>query len=62
MYFLSNIDSMSNLNESLNKRRTITLKGTVYSRLSAEGKFNETFSELVTRILNELQKRRESHE
>ena len=27
-----------------------------------EGEFNETFSELVTRILNELQKRRESHE
>ena len=47
---------MNTLNKSLNKRRTITLKGTVYSRLSEEGKFNETFSELVTRILNELQK------
>jgi len=53
---------MSTVNKSLNKRRTITLKGIVYSRLSEEGKFNETFSELVTRLLNELQKRRESHE
>ena len=44
------------------KRRTVTLIDEVYSRLSKEGKFNETFSELVTRILNELQKRRESHE
>jgi predicted CopG family antitoxin len=47
---------------TVSKRRTITLKTAVYSRLSEEGKFNETFSELVTRILNELQKRRESHE
>ena len=38
------------------KRRTITLKDEVYSRLSKEGKFNESFSQLVTRILNELQK------
>jgi predicted CopG family antitoxin len=53
---------MNTLNKSLNKRRTITLKGAVYSRLSEEGKFNETFSELVTRILNELEKGRDSHE
>ena len=44
------------------KRITITLKDEVYSRLTQEGRFNESFSELVTRILNELQKRRESHE
>ena len=44
------------------KRRTITLKNEVYSRLSKEGEFNESFSELVSRILNELQKRkRESY-
>jgi predicted CopG family antitoxin len=53
---------MNIMNKSLNKRRTITLKGAVYSRLSEEGKFNETFSELLTRMLNELQKRRESNE
>ena len=51
---------MSDVNEGLNKRRTITLKHAVYSRLSEEGQFNETFSQLVTRILNELQKRRAS--
>ena len=43
------------------KRRTVTLKDEVYSRLSKEGEFNESFSQLVSRILNELQKRRESH-
>ena len=53
---------MSTLNKSPNKRRTITLKSTVYSRLSEEGKFNETFSELVTRILNELEKKRVQNE
>jgi predicted CopG family antitoxin len=44
------------------KRRTITLKDEVYSRLSKEGKFNESFSQLVTRLLNELQNRRETYE
>lgn len=47
---------------TLNKRRTITLKDEVYSRLTKEGRFNESFSELVTRILNELKKERESYE
>ena len=46
----------------LHKRRTITLKDEVYSRLTKEGRFNESFSELVTRILNELEKGREFHE
>ena len=46
----------------LNKRRTITLKDEVYSRLTEEGRFNESFSELVTRILNELEKVRKAHE
>jgi predicted CopG family antitoxin len=53
---------MNNLNKTLNKRRTITLKAEVYSRLTKEGKFNESFSQLVTRILNELQKRESHHE
>ena len=43
------------------KRRTVTLNDEVYSRLSKEGEFNESFSQLVSRILDELQKRRESH-
>jgi predicted CopG family antitoxin len=58
MYFLHKKYCMNNSNI----RRTITLKDDVYSRLTKEGKFNESFSQLVTRILNELQKRRESHE
>jgi predicted CopG family antitoxin len=44
------------------KRRTITLRDDVYSRLTKEGKFNESFSQLVTRVLNELHKRREEYE
>ena len=44
------------------KRRTITLKDEVYSKLTQEGRFNESFSQLVTSILNDLQKRREQHE
>ena len=45
-----------------NKRRTITLKDEVYSRLTKQGRFNESFSELMTRILNELEKVRKAHE
>ena len=44
------------------KRRTVTLKDEVYTRLSKEGEFNESFSQLISRILNELQKRRDSHD
>ena len=45
-----------------NKRRTITLKDEVYSRLTKQGRFNESFSELMARILNELEKVRKAHE
>ena len=58
MYFLYKKYFMN----TVYKRRTITLKDEVYSRLTQEGRFNESFSQLVTRILNELQKRREQHE
>ena len=59
MYFLGKIYYAMNIP---NKRRTITLKNEVYSRLTKQGRFNESFSELMTRILNELEKVREAHE
>ena len=59
MYFLGKIYYAMNIQ---NKRRTITLKDEVYSRLTKQGRFNESFSELMTRILNELEKVRKTHE
>ena len=53
MYFLGKIYYAMNIS---NKRKTITLKDEVYSRLTKQGRFNESFSELMTRILNELEK------
>jgi predicted CopG family antitoxin len=53
MYFLGKISYAMNIS---NKRKTITLKDEVYSRLTKQGRFNESFSELMTRILNELEK------
>ena len=47
---------MSNINCSSDKRCTILLKEDVYKRLKTKGKFGESFSDLVTRILDNLDK------
>jgi predicted CopG family antitoxin len=45
---------MSNINCSSDKRCTVLLKEDVYKRLKTKGQFGESFSELVTRLLDEL--------
>ena len=37
------------------KRHTVTLDDAVYSRLRISGKFGESFSQLISRILDDLQ-------
>jgi len=46
--------------KSLSKRHTVTLDDVVYSRLKTTGKFGESFSALISRILDELQVRNSS--
>ena len=38
------------------KRVTVGLREDVYTRLKEEGEFGETFSDLVSRLLNKLKK------
>lgn len=45
---------MGNRKYSLCKRCTVLLSEDVYERLSSRGRFHESFSDLVTRLLNEL--------
>lgn len=45
---------MSSRKDSLCKRCTVLLREDVYERLSSKGRFHESFSDLVARLLNEL--------
>lgn len=45
---------MSNMNCSPNKRCTVLLQEQVYKRLKTSGQFGESFSDLVARLLDEL--------
>lgn len=45
---------MGNRKDSLSKRCTVLLREDVYERLSSKGRFHESFSDLVARLLNEL--------
>jgi predicted CopG family antitoxin len=38
---------------SMNQRNTITIRNKVYTRLRSHGKFGESFSRLIDRILDE---------
>jgi hypothetical protein len=40
---------------SVNTRNTITIRHQVYERLKRHGVFGESFSKLITRILDELE-------
>ena len=46
---------MSNTNCSPNKRCTVLLRDGVYKRLKTKGQFGESFSDLVARLLDELE-------
>jgi predicted CopG family antitoxin len=41
----------------MQRRVTVGLREDVYSRLRDKGRFGESFSELVSRLLNDLQER-----
>jgi hypothetical protein len=45
-----------NLKREMNARNTITIKNEVYTRLRNHGKFGESFSILIARILDELER------
>jgi len=45
---------MYNIKNTKYKRCTILLKEDIYKRLKTKGKFGESFSELICRLLNEL--------
>ncbi len=45
---------MSYTNYSPSKRCTVLLSEEVYQRLKSKGKFGESFSDLVSRLLEEL--------
>jgi predicted CopG family antitoxin len=40
----------------MNSRNTITIRNQVYERLKRHGAFGESFSKLITRILDELER------
>jgi hypothetical protein len=40
---------------NMHKRMNVGLRDDVYTRLRNKGRFGESFSELVTRILNDLE-------
>jgi predicted CopG family antitoxin len=40
----------------MHKRITVGLREDVYARLKEEGRFGESFSDLVSRLLNKLDK------
>jgi len=44
-----------NLKREVNIRNTITIKNEVYTRLRNHGRFGESFSILIARILDELE-------
>jgi predicted CopG family antitoxin len=45
---------MYNIKNTKYKRCTILLKENIYQRLKTKGKFGESFSELICRLLDEL--------
>jgi hypothetical protein len=47
---------------STTERHTLTINHTTFLRLKKKGFFGESFSELITRILDELESRNLSHE
>jgi predicted CopG family antitoxin len=40
---------------SMSQRNTITIRNNVYTRLRSRGKFGESFSSLIDRILDEVE-------
>jgi predicted CopG family antitoxin len=40
---------------SMSQRNTITLRNQVYTRLRSRGRFGESFSSLINRILDEVE-------
>ena len=50
---------MSNINCSSYKRCTLLVKEDVYRRLRAKGRFGESYSALLDRLLDELDKKTE---
>lgn len=46
---------MANINYSSCKRCTLLVKQDVYQRLRTKGRFGESFSDLIARILDELE-------
>jgi predicted CopG family antitoxin len=49
---------MSNIKRRTYKRCTILVREDVYQRLSNEGRFRESFSDLISRLLGELDLKR----
>ena len=45
---------MYNIKNTKYKRCTILLKEDIYKRLKTKGKFGESFSELICRLLDEI--------
>ena len=49
---------MYNIKNTKYKRCTILLREDIYKRLKTKGKFGESFSELISRLLDELDLRK----
>lgn len=55
-YSFYTIADLSSHSQSVSKRTTVSLEIQVYQRLRSRGQFGESFSELVKRVLDELDK------
>ena len=49
---------MNNNHQNFLKRTTISIDAQVYQRLKSQGQFGESFSELISRILQENDNKR----
>jgi Putative antitoxin len=53
---------MNNNHQACLKRTTISVDAKVYQRLKSQGQFGESFSELISRILEEINNKRNMDE
>ena len=58
MYLPCEVNEIVNSQGPISKRTTISVDALVYQRLKSQGQFGESFSELLARILEEVDSKR----
>jgi hypothetical protein len=54
-YSIYNLGNLNSRTQSVSKRTTVSLDMQIYQRLRSRGHFGESFSDVLTRVLDQLE-------